>query len=370
MAYGFVRMTLSSPATPQRSATRIAIGQLVPMALCLASGAVAGGLGLPAGWLCGALGMAAFLSSTGRADPMLPDLRDFALLLSGLSIGLSVTPETVARFATIPLSLSIMCVAVISITWGSAFVLMRLYGWRKLDALLASAPGALSTTLVIAYENNAKVSHVVIVQLFRLFMLMAVLPSVIAAGVGGSAVALADTTLLSPSQFALVCACALVLSWVLARLNMPTYFLLGGMIAAGALTGSALVDGRMPQLLANMSFSLVGWFIGERFRGIRLRDVFALTGPMVASFAVTAFIAFAFSELIVALSHIPRSEAIVAFAPGGVEAMSILALALNLDPVFVASHHIVRFMFIGTCMPIAIKLWPRLFGIAADGGPG
>jgi membrane AbrB-like protein len=156
---------------------------------------------------------------------------------------------------------------------------------------------------------------------------------------------------------------------MLARLNMPTYFLLGGMVAAGALTGSALVDGRMPQVLANMSFSLVGWFIGERFRGIRLRDVFALTGPMVASFAVTALVAFAFSELIVALSHIPQSEAIVAFAPGGVEAMSILALALNLDPVFVASHHIVRFMFIGTCMPIAIKLWPRLFGIGTDGGP-
>ena len=357
-------MTLLPPA---RSLTGIVIGQLVPMGFCLAAGAVAGGLGVPAGWLCGALGMAAFLSSTGRADPMLPQLRDFALLLSGLSIGLSVTPETVARFATIPLSLSIMCVAVVCITWGSAFVLMRLYGWRKLDALLASAPGALSTTLVIAYENNAKVSHVAIVQLFRLFMLMAVLPSVIAAGVGPAAVPLPGATLLPPLDFAMVCGCALVLSWVLARLKMPTYFLLGGMIAAGALTGSALVDGRMPELLANVSFSLVGWFIGERFRGIKLRDVIALTGPMVASFAATAFVAFAFSEVIVALSHIPRSEAIVAFAPGGVEAMSILALALNLDPVFVASHHIVRFMFIGTLMPIAIKLWPRLFGIGKDG---
>ena len=174
---------------PARSFFSLAMGQLVPMGLCVSAGAVAGGLGVPAGWLCGALGMAAFLSSTGRAEPMLPDLRDFALLLSGLSIGLSVTPETVARFVTIPLSLTIMCVAVITITWGSAFALMRVYGWRKLDALLASAPGALSTTLVIAYENNARVSHVAIVQLFRLFMLMAVLPSVIAAGVGGAVVA-------------------------------------------------------------------------------------------------------------------------------------------------------------------------------------
>lgn len=361
---GCFTMTVPMPA---RSFFSLAVGQLVPMSLCLAGGAVAGGLGIPAGWLCGALGMAAFLSSTGRAEPMLPDLRDFALLLSGLSIGLSVTPETVARFITIPLSLTIMCVAVVTITWGSAFALMRVFGWQRLDALLASAPGALSTTLMIAYENNAKVSHVVIIQLFRLFMLMAVLPSVIAAGVGGPASAVADPGVLSPGQFAVVCFCSLVMSWVLARLKMPTYFLLGGMVAAGILTGSAMVEGRMPSILANMSFSLVGWFIGERFRGIKLREVAALTGPMVLSFTVTVGVAFAFSEVIAALSHIPQSEAIVAFAPGGVEAMSILALALNLDPVFVASHHIVRFMFIGTLMPIAIKLWPRLFGIEKDG---
>lgn len=298
---------------------------------------------------------------------MLPDLRDFALLMSGLSIGLSVTPETVARFVTIPLSLSIMCVAVICISWSSAYALMGLFGWRKLDALLASAPGALSTTLMIAYENKANVPEVVIVQLFRLFMLMAVLPSVISAGVGGSAAHIVDPAMLSPGQLAVVCACALAGSWLLKQVRMPTYFLLGGMIAAGALTGSALVDGRMPPMMSNMSFAMVGWFIGERFRGIKLRQVATLFGPMVVSFAVTVLVAFLFSELIVSLSHIPVSEAIVAFAPGGVEAMSILALALNLDPVFVASHHIVRFMFIGTCLPIAIKIWPRLFGIGKDG---
>jgi membrane AbrB-like protein len=350
-------------APSARPLTARVIGQLVPMTLCLGAGAVAGGLGVPAGWLCGALIMAAILSSTGQFDAMVPDLRDFALFLSGLSIGLSVTPETVARFATIPLSLSIMVVAVIVITWSSAYALMLLYGWRKLDALLASAPGALSTTLVIAYENQAKVSHVVVVQLFRLFMLMAVLPSVISAGVGGATAALPDAHVLPPLQFAIVCACSLFGSWVLKLVHMPTYFLLGGMIAAGTLTGSGLVDGRMPPLLASISFAMVGWFIGERFRGIKWRDVAALTGPMTVSFAVTGLVALAFSELIVALSHIPQSEAIVAFSPGGVEAMSILALALHLDPVFVASHHIVRFMFIGTCLPIAIKIWPRLFGL-------
>ena len=107
------------------------------------------------------------------------------------------------------------------------------------------------------------------------------------------------------------------------------------MLAAGFMNGSGVVAGQMPPLLSDLSFALVGWFIGERFRGIKWRDVVALAGPMTVSFAVTGLVALAFSELIVALSHIPQSEAIVAFSPGGVEAMSILALALHLDPVFV-----------------------------------
>jgi len=70
-----------------------------------------------------------------------------------------------------------------------------------------------------------------------------------------------------------------------------------------------------------------------------------------------------FSELVVWISHFPQAEALVAFAPGGVEAMSILALALQLDSVFVASHHIVRFVFIGIALPLLIRVRPQWFGL-------
>jgi uncharacterized protein len=343
---------------------KIAAQQLSVFILCTASGAVAASLNVPAGWLCGSLAMSAWLSFTGRSALMLPDLRDFAMILSGLSIGLSVTPETVARFATIPLSLSIMVLAVVAITSSSAYVLIRFFGWRRLDACLASAPGALSTILIIASEKQAELSKIVIIQLFRLFMLMAVLPSLVTAGFGHAVVSVHHEQIwLSPEGLALVCGTGLLLAMVFVRLGLPAPILLGAMLSAGWMNGTGVVAGQMPTLLADLSFALVGWFIGERFRGVRLRDIRGLILPMCASFLATILVSLFFSELVVWLAHFPQAEALVAFAPGGVEAMSILALALQLDSVFVASHHIVRFVSIGLALPVLIRIRPQWFGV-------
>ena len=43
----------------------------------------------------------------------------------------------------------------------------------------------------------------------------------------------------------------------------------------------------------------------------------------------------------------------MAYAPGGLETMAILAFALHLDPAYVAVHHLARFMFVSLMMPIA-----------------
>jgi uncharacterized membrane protein AbrB (regulator of aidB expression) len=42
----------------------------------------------------------------------------------------------------------------------------------------------------------------------------------------------------------------------------------------------------------------------------------------------------------------------IAYAPGAVDAMMLLALALNLDPVYVGAHHLVRIFFVSLAMPL------------------
>jgi uncharacterized membrane protein AbrB (regulator of aidB expression) len=50
----------------------------------------------------------------------------------------------------------------------------------------------------------------------------------------------------------------------------------------------------------------------------------------------------------------------VAFAPGGVEAMAAMALALNYDPAFVAVHHIYRIILLILSLPLFLKIMGKL----------
>ena len=46
---------------------------------------------------------------------------------------------------------------------------------------------------------------------------------------------------------------------------------------------------------------------------------------------------------------------VVAFSPGAQDTMMVLALALNLDPVFVGAHHVARFLVVTITVAIAAR---------------
>jgi uncharacterized membrane protein AbrB (regulator of aidB expression) len=55
----------------------------------------------------------------------------------------------------------------------------------------------------------------------------------------------------------------------------------------------------------------------------------------------------------------------VAYAPGAVDAMLLLALALNFDPVYVGTHHLVRIFFVMAATPFVVRMGVR----AKSGAP-
>ncbi len=47
----------------------------------------------------------------------------------------------------------------------------------------------------------------------------------------------------------------------------------------------------------------------------------------------------------------------VAYVPGAVEAMTIMAFVLGLDPAFVVAHHLARFLGISLAIPLISRLF-------------
>jgi len=151
--------------------------QYLMLMAAILGGAVGWWLNIPAPWLTGAMAATIVLAASGWGATLAPPLRDLAMLSSGLTLGSAVTSETLRTFVTIPLSLLGLTVTSLVVMVVTSSVLVRYSGWKRRDAVLAATPGALSSVMAIAVEEGADVPRIAIVQLFRLVMLVAVLPS-------------------------------------------------------------------------------------------------------------------------------------------------------------------------------------------------
>lgn len=326
------------------------------------------GLGVPAPWLSGPMIVTAVLAATGLAPPMPTPLRDVAMLIAGVSMGTAVTPESLGALSAYPASLLILGVSVAAMMAASIAVLVKVGGWRLKDAFFASAPGALSTVLMIAVEERADVARIAIVQLFRLFVLVMVLPPLISALEPALPAASIVPRVLTPGPFALLLAVSLAVALAFERIGVVAPFILGAMVASAAMTGPGFVVGRFPAEIATLGFVLIGVFIGQRFRGLDGAMVLRLLPAAVLSLGAALAVAALGAAAVSLATDITFGSAIVAFAPGGLEAMTVLAFALGLDTIYVGVHHIARFLMVGLLVPVVIRTWAPLRRSSSPGG--
>jgi uncharacterized protein len=318
-------------------------------------------LGIPAAWLSGAMVATVLWGVLGFGRPMPAALRDTAMLISGASMGAAVTPAAIAAVARYPVSLLTLGVGVLAISGSSMLWLTRVSGWRRDDAVLASVPGALSTVLAVAVDRNAAVASIAIVQCLRLFVLVALLPSAVILSGGGQAgldLSLGQPVV-TPAGFALVLAGGLALAAVLQRARVAAPVLLGGTLVSTVLHAIDSAPGKLPPVLSTVGLVLIGVFVAERFRTLdssfMRRTIPAAIGSLVVGMTVAAL----FSGIAAWAARVSYADALVAFAPGGLEAMMVLALVLGLDPLYVGIHHLARFIGIGILTPFIVAWLQR-----------
>src|SRR4051794_6436023 len=167
------------PASPALPSMRDAASHAAQILVAVLGGLAFSLLGIPAAWLSGAVVAVVIWGALGFGRPMPRPLADAAMLISGATMGAGVTPEAVAAMASYPPGLVALGLGVVAITFGSMLWLTRVSGWRREDALLASVPGALSTVFAIAIDRNLAVAPIAVVQAFRLFVIITILPSAI-----------------------------------------------------------------------------------------------------------------------------------------------------------------------------------------------
>jgi hypothetical protein len=66
------------------------------------------------------------------------------------------------------------------------------------------------------------------------------------------------------------------------------------------------------------------------------------------------------------MTGLPVVALMLAFAPGGLAEMSLIAIAIGADAAFVATHHVVRIFLIVVLAPLAFRFVKRGRGLGTE----
>jgi len=339
------------------------------LAIAAAGGAALGLIGVPAGWLSGSILAVAGASLAGRPMLIPTFLMRAIFVLIGISLGAVVTPETLHGMATYPVSIAVLILAMALISIGGAGYLRVIHRWGNVDAYLAAAPGGMSQVLALGAELGGDLRAIAIVQSIRVVVIAVGLPAGLSMlGLVGQAPPRV-TGVLSigvVDELAILVAASTVVAIIAYRIRFPGGLLFGAMLTSAALHGSGLIHAVMPWWAANTAMVAMGAITGSRFANTPLRMLLNFVGAAFGSFAVAVTIAAAFAAVLISVLSLRAAEVMIAFAPGSVDAMMLLALALNLDPVYVGAHHLTRIFFVSLTMPLVARRTARSLKIRSE----
>jgi membrane AbrB-like protein len=319
--------------------------------------------GFPAGLISGSVLAVAAAALIGRPVKVPVLLARACYVLIGILLGAVVTPQTLKGIAAWPVSIALVMIAALGMLLATTTYLRVVHRWDPLSALMGASPGSMTQVIALSTELGADLPAIAIVQTMRVLLLTTGIPAglalfglvapalPVARGPGGSSVA----------EIAIVVTAATATAIALWRLRFPAGLLFGAMVGSGVLHGFGFVQAVLPWWIGGAGVVVLGALVGSRFVTITFRLLVGYLGAAFGSFAVSLSVAAVFALAVAHFFPFPIANVAVAFAPGAQDTMMVLALALHLDPVFVAAHHVARFVVTAFSIAIAAR-W-----LAGDG---
>ena len=329
--------------------------QAIAALLVGASGAVGASLAaMPAAPITGPA-IAVALAGLAGIKCLVPNqLRDIVFVVLGMMIGSGISPEVFVAARQWPASFGALALVVFIIMWVSRRGLSRWFAMDNRTALLAGAPGHLSYVLGLGMGSGGDIAKISVVQSIRLLALTLLVPLFVSFSTSGLTPALPPPSDMPPLVLAPLAAVSALFGLVLHRMRLPAGLLIGGMAVSTIAHVSGAVSGSVPDWLAFPALAVMGTLIGSRFSGVTLAALRRCALAGLFTTAVAAMASFSGAMLVSLATGLPLALMLIAFAPGGLETMSAIALLTGSDPAFVAAHHVFRLFLLTGLLPLML----------------
>ncbi|MBM3598093.1 MAG: AbrB family transcriptional regulator [Alphaproteobacteria bacterium] len=343
------------------------LAALRPILLGLVIGTIGGvvfiWLNMPLPWMLGAMTATTIASIAGVRQRMPGNLRSVMVVVLGVMLGSSFTPDIVQHMAAWVVSLIGVAIYVVLCT-GLVMVMFRKWlGHDPLTAFLCATPGGASEMVILGITMGADERAIALSQASRVLIVMLAIPFWFrfVEGYIPPAQVSADFEIftLGIADMALLAGCGVVGAVGAHWLGIPVPAMIGPLFVSAAAHIAGLSDHRPPWELVAVAQVVLGTAVGCRFAGVSAQTIVRTLGTGIVSSAILLAMTTVFSYGLYRLTGLGMQGLVLAFAPGGLAEMNLIALAMGIDPAFVSTHHTARICIVVIFMPWLLRLYVR-----------
>lgn len=287
-------------------------------------------------------------------------LRPYVMPVIGIMLGAGFDTQTFSHLQEWAFSLIGL---VIYIAVAAALVVPLYIKIGRLDpvtAFFSAMPGGLNEMTIIGGELGGDEKRIILSHAARIVVTVSFIAVyfrlVLGYNVASAAVPSGTQVAFDFKSGAILLSCA-VLGWVLGKaLKLPAAPLLGPLILSAIAHMTGISHSAPPPVLVICSQIILGTMMGCRFMGAPSKLIVETLVLSAIATTVMLAVSLGFAVSLHSMFGQTTQQVLLAYAPGGLTEMSLVAIAMNGDVAYIALHHLARIVILIAIAP-SILSW-------------
>ncbi|WP_435114492.1 AbrB family transcriptional regulator [Candidatus Pelagibacter bacterium nBUS_36] len=313
---------------------------------------------IPLAWFLGPMIITSIAALSGLKIIMPKIVLSFILIILGLHIGNYIDQNLFNQMFDWIWTSLIMLIYIIICILVVAKYLQKFAGYGQKASIFSAAPGALGPLMILAENEKTDLSQVATSHLIRLIIIITVIPFIIVNNTGSEVLLLDNFDYMGQNHLKLILLiiASLFFIFVFDKIRVPAALLSGTLFASGLLQMTDVASYKLPDASINFCLLILGASVGCRFAEKTIKEI--ANNSLHSLVATTILVLLGFVAAYVATFFVDTNilTLILSFSPGGIYEVAVIAIAFNLEPDFVAFHHIIRLLFILFTVPVILKV--------------
>ena len=315
-------------------------------------------LNIPLAWFLGPMLITSIASLAGFKTKMPRLILSSVLIFLGLYIGNYIDKTLFSQIQQWAwTSLIMLAYIVLSVILVSKY-LQKFSRYDKKTSIFSAAPGALGPLMILAEDEKSDLSQVATSHLIRLIIIITVFPFIVNSFYNVSEVQITASEIQNQNinHFFILITLSIIMILIFEKFKIPAALLTGTLVASGFLQITEIAAYKLSPNIIDYCLLILGSSVGCRFADKSFNEIaknalhsFVATFMLVLLGLIAAYIA----GLVIDKNFFTL---MLSYCPGGIYEVAVIAIFFDLDPEFVAFHHIIRLLMILFIVPLILRV--------------